>query len=145
MGMIAYIYTAEANYSAGGTTSRHTRCCVVNVEGPFNPSDDLPGMMLVMGPGKYPIVVDAVQDPAGNWVQRTEKDLCGPMYGGQICDASDSRWNRAVRRMIFDRMTADGLLSDRLDRAHSDYLPVPSSVPIHDRFETWEQYDRLTR
>lgn len=43
----------------------------------------------------------------------------GPMYGGNCIDSSDSRWRDVVGR----------------------YGPVR----VYDRYETWAQYERLTR
>lgn len=54
------------------------------------------------------------------------KKLAGPMFGGCFVYSSDSRFSRAIERQTG--------------------LEAPyAAIPLHDRFETWEQYDMLSR
>ena len=69
---------------------------VVNVEGPFGPTPQRPAALLVPGVlSVNVVVVPAVQDSRGQWVQ--QPGLL--MAGGDFASTSDSRWSRAVEQM----------------------------------------------
>lgn len=55
-------------------------------------------------------------------------DLIGPMMGGCYASTSDSRWHR--------------ILADYVGKENAY---IASAVPIHDRYETQDQYDALSR
>jgi hypothetical protein len=48
MGMLAQIYDSPlGNCSNNGISSKAKQVCIVNVEGPFDPSDDAPAVKLI--------------------------------------------------------------------------------------------------
>jgi hypothetical protein len=108
MGMIVYVSrSAEfGDCSLNGISASHNRLCVVNVDGPFEPSDDCPAVVLKpsnLGARRAlpKLVPEEDQD---NWT----------MDGGNYAGTSDSRFCEAVERIC-------GIRAD--------------IVPIHDRIE----------
>ena len=114
MGMLVSFYRdAGSDYdcSRNGESVRFVECCVVNVDGPFEPYDDRPPMMLVddLPTGKpYPKVVPA-ELVDGAW----ERKPGWIMFGGNYAGTSDSRFCRAVDALcgvrssvvpVFDRV-----------------------------------------
>lgn len=127
----------------GGISATADTLVVVNVEGPFNPTDANPAAMLVAGPYGAPNIVPAVL-VNGEYVPApaNTESYAGPMMGGNYAASSDSRWGRAVRRMVREGLIARGW-SDPGEMG--DEFAVPAAVPIHDRFETWATYEALSR
>jgi hypothetical protein len=136
MGLIASIYktaglnargdTQGRSYSNGGISERVEQVTIVNVEGPFEPNEDRPAVLLVPGnlSGTVKLVV-AVMDTPGEYSEDVPLGKVGPMFGGCYVDTSDARLNEAVVR-----------------------LGGPSyggPVPLHDRYETQAEYDALSR
>ena len=121
MGLMVSVYRDSGMYDCtnGGITANHKRLTVVNVPGPFKPTADRPAALLVKGPLGDPTVVPAVQDATGEWVPEKRPGIVGPMAGGNYVATSDSRWRQAVG--------------------------FYGAVPVHDRFETVEQYERLSQ
>ncbi len=122
MGLILSVYRPASfpNCTNGGLTGRVDNVTVVNVEGPFEPTDERPAVMLVDGPsagGWNPIVVPAVL-VGETWIPERREGIIGPMAGGNFAGTSDSRWNRRVQ--------GRGVVS------------------VHDRFETVEEYRRFS-
>lgn len=112
VGMIVQVYrsnTGEHDCTAGGMTNHKTgvdQLCLINVAGPFMPTEDTPAALLAPGPlGSLRIV------PA---CPRWEFGGCR-MFGGNFAYTSDSRFTNAVREMT-----------------NSDHA---GPVAIHDRFE----------
>jgi hypothetical protein len=88
MGMLAYIYDSPlGNCSNNGVSAKAKQVCIINVEGPFSPSDDAPAVELVKrSTGNIvckPIGLE------GEWT----------MFGGAFVYASDSRFSEAVRKL----------------------------------------------
>ena len=88
---------------------------LINVEGPFPPAPDAPAALLETNALGNPIIVP---------VERPE-NTAGPMFGGTYGATSDSRFGEAIRA---------------ISRQY-----VYGALPVHDRFESWELYDRLSR
>lgn len=152
MGMVVGVMGSDC--TNGGISSGRDSVCAVNVEGPFDPGGAAgPAVMLVNGPTGIPILVPAVAaDDGVGWERMEMPDRCGPMAGGMYATTSDSRWNNAVRNMVFDFMAERELLSAKVleyhrpNDPHRGYaIPCPAAVSIHDRFETWEQYEMMSR
>lgn len=118
MGLIANIYkNGGTDCSNGGLSSRYDKVTVVNVDGPFDPADDRPAVMLL--PGNLPGVAKVVPVVGGNVAQTH-----GPMMGGCYVATSDSRFVEAVERITGARFYG--------------------AVALHDRYETPEQYRSLS-
>ena len=110
MGMIVYVYRdahLADDCSNNGVSARFTRLCVVNVDGPFEPKDDMPAVKLVEGPfrGTFHLKpVDLID--SGKVV----------MFGGNYAATSDSRFGKAIST-ITGQNFSNGI------------------APIHDRVE----------
>jgi hypothetical protein len=89
MGMIASVFRSEMiDCSNGGLSSRFEKVVVVNVEGPFEPSDKMPAVKLVRGnlPNTAKIVPVELEEGC-------------VMFGGTYVATSDSRFGRAVEKV----------------------------------------------
>lgn len=126
MGLRASIYRDArlGDCSNGGISGRVDRVTIVNIDGPFEPRDDAPAVMLVRGnvPGAVKIVPAIMYAGAGGWMEDRPDGMIGPMMGGCYVATSDARLREAVTK-----------LGSRTD-----------AVPLHDRFETQAQYDALS-
>jgi len=119
----------HGDFTNGGASAGVNEILVVNANGPTDPKHypDRPTFLLVKGnvPGALKLV-PAVDAGDGTYVEKLADGMCGPMFGGNYGDTSDSRF---------------GELSERLvpgTRFHG-------AVPIHDRYETWAEYEALSR
>lgn len=102
----------------GNNASNFTSYVVTNIEGPATPSEDSPAARLCEGPfGTVHIVPD--------WA--AEADGVGPMFDGAFAYAHDSRFGRAVEK-----------LSGSAAMSHA-------AIAVHDRIESQEVYDVLSR
>ena len=88
MGMLAHIYDSPlGNCSNKGLSSKFKEVCVINVEGPFDPSPDAPAVKLVKRDhGNIVCIPVGLED---KWT----------MFGGAYVSTSDSRFNDAVRKL----------------------------------------------
>lgn len=101
MPMTVYVYRDNlGDCTNNGVSSKVDQLTVMNVEGPFEPTEDRPAVILIQGPGGQPnpCIVPAVQDEeTGAW-----KEAEGwHMFGGNFAASSDSRWMEAGR--VFTR------------------------------------------
>lgn len=128
MGLRADIYKHKGrSFANGGLSGDHDEVTIVNVDGPFEPTDDAPGVELVSGnlPGTVKIVptVETLQA-----LYDYERRGIGPMMGGCYVGTSDSRLGQAIRKLTGDR-----------PGAHREGM-----VALHDRYETPAQYRALS-
>lgn len=115
----------------GGISGRFTELTVVNVDGPFRPTDDAPAVMLI--PGRLAgtaILVPAIHRPHGpgdgyEAMPEDTSEYAGPMFGGNYAATSDSRFFRAIERVTGGHFYG--------------------AVPIHDRVESWDLYEAMSR
>ena len=104
MGMIAYVYDSPlGNCSNKGLSAFHKRVTVINVEGPFEPSDDAPAVQLVKR--KYGNIVAVPVGLEGKWT----------MFGGAYIVTSDSRFNEAVEELSGYEFGFPVALHDRVE------------------------------
>ena len=96
----------------GGKYDTYT---ITNVEGPFEPSENAPAAKLLPNSGGTAKIVP-------DWVEEAEG--AGPMFDGHFAYTSDSRFGKAVRKLIM-----------------ADHV----AIAVHDRVESWEAYDILSR
>lgn len=115
MGLHVYIYRNPLGDCTNNGISKEAReLCVVNAEGPFEPKDDIPAVLLIQGPSvggtPNPILVPA-ELVDGQWVAKR-----GGMFGGNLAGTSDSRFCDLVQQV-------------------SGANTRPQAINIHDRFE----------
>lgn len=93
MGLIVSVYrSAGGDCTNGGISSRYNYLCVVNVDGPFEPSERACAVMLCKGAyGTKNIKPAKLVD--GVWVVDADKAY---MAGGNFAADSDSRFTAAV-------------------------------------------------
>ena len=91
MGMIAYVYNSPlGNCSNGGLSATAKQVCIVNVDGPFDPADDMPAVKLIKRERVGNVVCVPVDlDDGKTW----------SMFGGAFIHTSDSRFGEAVRKL----------------------------------------------
>lgn len=104
MGLLASIFRSDdRDFSNGGISSRYKQVCIVNVEGPFEPSDTAPGVFLVKGPmNSLHLVPDRCQE---KWT----------MMGGCFVHTSDSRFSRAAEKLLGHGWYGAVALHDRVE------------------------------
>ena len=91
MGLMCQIFTPAhgGDSSNGGISSWATHVTLINVEGPFEPTEDRPAVCLVrrtFGKKEY-LHVEPVDISTG------QKQI-GPMFGGAFIYSSDSRFGK---------------------------------------------------
>ena len=123
MGLIADIYKNGGDCSNGGLSSWADGVCLVNVDGPFSPSDRYAAALLVPGAVSGIARVIPAEEQEGSWVPYPSDGL-GPMMGGCYVATSDGRFSKAVEKITGARFYG--------------------AVPLHDRYETQAQYDALS-
>jgi len=114
VGLIVSIYRSDYD-STMNVFHGKSRITLVNVDGPFQPTENAPAAKLVAGYGNTAIIVPA---------DETEFDGV-QMMGGTFASTSDSRFQHAVAAL-------DGGVSH-------------VAVAIHDRRETWAEYEQYSR
>lgn len=116
MGILASIYTSKefGDCSNNGISARFKAVVIVNAGGPFDPTDDAPGVEVIKHPAgpKYPPIAVPVEGGKGS-----------RMMGGGYVGTSDSRLADLVESLGWPRM---------------------SIVPLHDRYESAEETRRMT-
>jgi hypothetical protein len=104
MGMLAYIYKPPyGECSNKGISSRVSEVCVINVEGPFEPSEKAPAVRLTKRP--FGNVVCIPVEVEKKWT----------MFGGCYVDTSDSRFNEAVSALAGYKFGFPVALHDRVE------------------------------
>lgn len=111
MGMRIYVHVKKDPFfkvdtTCNGITNRHGTLCVVNCEGPFDPDENCPAVMLVddrpMGT-PYPKLVPVDEYKKGTWL----------MFGGNYAGCCDDRFTHLCEKAeggpygmlpVFDRI-----------------------------------------
>jgi hypothetical protein len=102
MGLIVQIYHGArgTDCTLGGISSRAIALCLVNVDGPFDPSESAPAAMLVKGNLRGTVrIVPAVkvEISSGDMPEYTTPGR--PMMGGNYAATSDSRFSDACEKI----------------------------------------------
>ena len=105
-----------AKCANGGWTEEHDELYVACNEGPWEVDGDDPALFQLKANVFGTIRLEPRNKPQG---------MCGPMMGGSYAGTSDSRFSRMVERLTGQ--------------------PWHGAVAVHDRFETWAQYEFLSR
>lgn len=109
MGIIATVYRAanRGDCTNGGMTAKADRVVIINADGPFEPSENMPAAAIIKGPGGNAIIV-----PMG-------KNCYAPgMFGGNYAGTCDARF---------------GNLAEKVEGKTG--ICGASILPVHDRFE----------
>ena len=115
MGLILDIYRSAQYDSKMNVFYGKHEVTVVNVEGPFEPTEDRPAAFLTENALGSPIVVPL------DWHESSSNGKGLIMFGGAFAATSDSRLREALGEKHFY-----------------------GAIPIHDRVETWEEYERYS-
>jgi hypothetical protein len=106
----------------GGISSKANSLTLVNVDGPFEPTEQSPAAILENHvEGALRIRLVSYNPETRHWVR--DGRLGQPMFGGNYGASSDSRFGRACEKLL----------------GHRFY----GAVAIHDRYETAEQQRRF--
>jgi len=91
MGLLVDVYrnSCYGDCSNNGISKFHNRFCVSNVEGPFEPSEKNPELVLTKGPYNTVRLIDP-NISENVWV----------MFGGNYAGTSDSRFSAAIEDMV---------------------------------------------
>lgn len=107
MGLLVDVYRNGDDTTLDGLSSTHDTICVVNADGPFEPSKEFPAFELVVNYGDSVALKPVMDRPEGT---------LGPMAGGNFGATHDSRFSQAI-----EKITGLGFYG---------------AVAIHDRFES---------
>jgi hypothetical protein len=109
MGMYINVYRDAGGYdcSKNGVSRNFNSVCVTNIEGPFEPTEERPAVLLLEGPGPggNPILVPIEVIESGAHY----------MFGGNFGYTSDSRFSEAVKK-IAPGNTGAVKFHDRVER-----------------------------
>lgn len=124
MGLIARILKSDGQDSSnGGLSSRANEVCIVNAEGPFEPSADAPAVLMVQTRHGNIVCVPADKVTKTGGYEWSYQDAEGSryvvdkwlMFGGCYIETSDSRFGAAVRDLSGYRYGFPVALHDRVE------------------------------
>jgi hypothetical protein len=96
MGLTVSVYRSDmSDCTNNGISSKAVGLCLVNVSGPFGPSDAYPAAILTTNGVGNPVIKPAVKNDDDEWI-------VAPgwwMNGGNLAATSDSRFGEAVSKM----------------------------------------------
>ena len=98
MGMTVSVYRDGSDAydcTNGGISSSAKQICIVNIDGPSEPSFDIPAAILTTNSLGNPIIRPARQDFGMPWTVHPGQF----MMGGNYAATSDSRFSEAVRKL----------------------------------------------
>ena len=111
MGLPASIYRDEYR-SSMNVFDNFARVTLVNVDGPFEPSENAPAAVLVKGNDPGTVVVRAVRNYSAS---DETHDVIRGMMGGSYVSTSDSRFSQAVEKIVGGRFYGAVALHDRVE------------------------------
>jgi len=125
MGLTVSIYrnSLYSKCANGGISERVSELTITNVDGPFEPADHAPAALLV--PGNLPRTVKVIPVEEDG---KTSDTHTGYMSGGTFVATCDSRWSEAICKITGENI----------------YTAI-DAVALHDRKETWEANEALSR
>ena len=105
MGLIAYVYrdASGCDCTNSGISSRYHQVVIVNADGPFEPSADMPAVEIVKGYSEDTIRAVPVELKGGG------------MAGGNYIASSDSRFSELCERLLGHRFYGAVAMHDRLE------------------------------
>lgn len=117
MGMIIKVFRSNSKDATnGGISSKFDRLVVVNVDGPFNPSEDMPAVFLVSHMRGCLRLVPAVLVPEV-WTDGQPRYTLvqGTMAGGNFGASSDARFSEACERLAGTTFYGAVAIHDRVE------------------------------
>lgn len=110
MGITAYVYReagSSHDCTMNGWSSRFTKVCVTNAEGPFEPTPDCPAVVLVPHRTLKGAIhaISAIDQASGKWT----------MFGGNFLASSDSRFWELCERLGASRFHGAVSIHDRIE------------------------------
>jgi hypothetical protein len=114
MGIIAEIFRNDMfkGCSNNGMSAHYTSVTVVNVDGPFSPTEDRPAVMLVKGAFEGTIkVVPAIHMRDGTY----QEDRRWSMMGGTYIATSDGRFSDKCKEITGQRHYGAVAFHDRFE------------------------------
>lgn len=114
MGLIANVYACRSYVKQGidctnnGWSWHYDRACIVNADGPFEPSDDAPAVLIKKHSTMHVVHVVLVQHDFHNiWT----------MMGGNFLHSCDSRFGEAVANILGPQFRYHGPIAihDRIE------------------------------
>lgn len=104
MGLRVSVYR-RGNWDStnGGVSGKVSDLTVINIDGPFEPTDDAPAVVLVEGALNTAKIVPV--DAVGQWT----------MFGGNYAACSDSRFSDAVAGILGHRFYGAVAIHDRIE------------------------------
>lgn len=114
MGMIVNVLRSASygDCTNNGVSAQFDQLCLVNVDGPFDPSDTAGAAMLVKGNVDGIVVIKpAFEEDDGSYHVTNQ----WVMMGGNYAATSDSRFSQAVERILGDRFYGAVAIHDRVE------------------------------
>tara|TARA_B110000879_G_C10861770_1_gene389488 strand:+ start:68 stop:412 length:345 start_codon:yes stop_codon:yes gene_type:complete len=113
MGMIASVFRSSiGDCSMNGISSNFNDVTVVNVDGPFTPTEDRPAVMLLQGAFEGTIkVVPAIHMRDDTY----QEDRRWSMFGGTYIATSDSRFSEKCKQITGQRYYGAVAFHDRFE------------------------------
>lgn len=109
MGLIAEILKekdSNSDCSLNGISNRFKSVCIVNADGPFEPTEDIPGVEIIKGYGsKNTVRAVPLEIPKGRHSQ----------FGGCFIATSDSRFTELIENITGQDFYGAVALHDRLE------------------------------
>jgi hypothetical protein len=122
MGLIVNVYRATGrDCTLNGISSTHDRLTLVNVDGPFEPNDDAPAAVLMIGSLLGTLVIYPATRIQNVVLTRSgeQADAWGhvmdTMMGGNYAATSDSRFTEACERLLGQRFYGAVAIHDRIE------------------------------
>lgn len=119
MGLILNVFrdASGMDCTRQGISSKFDTFTVVNVSGPFEPTETRPAVMLVQGygrslTGRNPMIVEAEQVD-GEWRQANPGKR--PMHGGNFAWTCDSRFREALTDITNECWHGPVMIMDRFE------------------------------
>jgi hypothetical protein len=112
MGLLVYVArTTLGDCTLYGISRNHDKLCVVNVDGPFEPSMAHPAVILESHVKGCLRIVPAVKNGIGEW----EHDTRWFMAGGNYAETSDSRFSDKCEQLTGQRFYGAVAIHDRYE------------------------------
>jgi hypothetical protein len=125
MGLSASVYDSPlGNCSNMGLSSHHKHVTIINFDGPFNPSADSPGVVVLKG-NIFPTLKVVPEELVGRHT----------MFGGAVIKTSDSRFREGIARLLYESWGTDHRCGGMNPRMWEHFALAVCALSLHDRVE----------